>query len=272
MSLKTNCFFSALVLFGLSATANPGKCISPIDAVSIHNFQFDKDLFDTYFQEVKKATLGVSKALNHKEQAAEISRILQQRNKDEVAAFLKNRSSIDVTQNSGRINLQKATKIFNSIFAHPVVSDASATKYEIFKDVGFCFGRAAYVHFELLKAGVDPKNIVKIFAMGGLYRENAGWDYHVATATLSDLGIWLVIDSLNNEVSDVPTWIKKISQWDGNKVNPRLRYYFTDANKFQPNAGFYGLDRFDDPIYKGYFKDLLKWYSQDKNCIKSASK
>lgn len=270
MNLKINSLISAFLFFGMAALANPKKCISPLDSTSIHNFKFDQDLFYTYFEEVKEITSNLSKNLDHKQQASEISRALQQRNKDEVAAFLKSRSNIDITQNSGRINLQKAIQIFNSIFTHPVVGEKASLKYEKYsQELGLCFGRAAYVHFELLKAGVSHKNIVKIFAMGGLYRENVGWDYHVATAVQSDLGIWLVIDSLNNEVTDVPNWVKKVSQWDGNKVNPRLRYYFTDANKFQPNEGFYSLERLNHPLYRGYFKDLLKWYSDKKNCINS---
>lgn len=167
----------------------------------------------------------------------------------------------------------KAKKIFNSTFTHPVVGKKFASKYDLkSQEIGFCFGRAAYVHFELIKAGVSATNIVKIFAMGGLYRDNVGWDYHVATAVQEELGTWLVIDSLNDEVLDLQSWINKVSKWDGNRVNPKLRFYFTDPNKFQATSGFYNNEKFNLPLYKGYFKDLLKWYSKRENCIKSPYK
>jgi hypothetical protein len=101
-----------------------------------------------------------------------------------------------------------------------------------------------------------------------LFNDGVGWDYHVATAFQDSLGFWWVVDSLLTEVYGLKQWTKKISNWDGDRVNPRLRYYFSDAYKFQPQQGYYSLNRLNSPLYKGYFQDLFKWYRASQNCIK----
>lgn len=273
MAFKKSFLFLILIFSGFYAQAIKSNCVSLLEGISAENSVRDKDLFAIYDSEVKEIKSNLSKALTPKQRDFELSKALQRRNQEDLALFFKNRVSIETLKKSERITMQKAKSIFNSIFTHPVVGEKSASKYDLkSQEIGFCFGRAAYVHFELIKSGVSSINIVKIFAMGGLYRDNVGWDYHVATAVQDELGTWLVIDSLNNEVADLQSWMKKVSQWDGNRVNPKLRFYFSDPNKFQATSGFYSAEKFNIALYKGYFKDLLKWYSKSENCIQSHSK
>jgi hypothetical protein len=228
--------------------AKSSQCVSPLSIVQKNKITKDSDLFKTYAGEVK------------------ISKTLQEKNFLDLEIFLKKHS-----KKYGTINKKQAEPILRSIKAHPVVGDSSADRYNTNKEVGYCFGRAAYVHFELLKAGVLDKNITKIFAMGGLYRDKVGWDYHMATAFQDVESNWWVIDNLTgNDLLSINDWMSKVSEWDGNLKEPRLRFYFTDAAKFQPILGSYSVKRFNLPIYHGYFKDLLNWYSDKNHCIKAS--
>jgi 3-methyladenine DNA glycosylase AlkD len=90
----------------------------------------------------------------------------------------------------------------------------------------------------------------------------------VATAYQDNLGFWWVVDSLLPEVLGIEMWMQQISKWDGDKQNPRLRYYFTEANKFQPQPGYYNQKSFNLWFYNGYFRDLLNWYRDPAYCVK----
>ncbi|MEQ1722483.1 MAG: hypothetical protein ABL930_04860 [Pseudobdellovibrio sp.] len=240
-------YFILVSLLIASALAH-AECISLHSVTQKSNITKDSDLFKIYDSEVK------------------ISKNIQEKNISALENFLKEHAST-----SGALTKKQAEPILLSISNHPVVGDSAADKYNTNQEVGYCFGRAAYVHFELLKAGVLDKNITKIFAMGGLYRDNVGWDYHMATAFQDVNSDWWVIDNLTgNELLSIKDWMSQVSKWDGNRKDPRLRFYFTDAAKFLPIKGSYSLKRFNSPIYHGYFKDLLNRYSDKNNCIKSS--
>lgn len=245
---------SVFLFFTFCAHLVAAECPSPFaDAASTHFWFNDRNLFQLYRAE----TRGIK-------DAGALSGVLQARNKQALAKFLVEKMPLNLLETpSVRPTRSQAQEILQSAFSHPVIGDSAAKKYDTYSETGFCFGRAAFVHLALLNMGVKPEHIAKVFVMGGLYREGVGWDYHVATTVLSSEGHWLVIDTLAGEVLSLQSWMKKVSEWDGNRVHPKLRFYFTEATKFLPLSGTYESARLASPIYKGYFVDLEKWYAKN---------
>ena len=259
----------ALVLASLELKAE--SCVSPeslleLDAQKSQRSQ-DENLFTKYDQEVEaiKQTLPLNLSLT--EQKKLISKQIDELNQKSLQSFLVKASKFSLFS---RLSQKTGEQILKKLATHPIAGEQALAKYgENATEIGFCFGRATFVHLELLRAGIQAEKIVKIFAVGGLFNQGVGWDYHVATAFQDNLGFWWVVDSLLTEVYGLQQWMQKISEWDGDQVNPRLRYYFSDAYKFQPQAGYYSLSRFNSDLYRGYFKDLFKWYRTPQNCIKN---
>ncbi len=172
---------------------------------------------------------------------------------------------------SGRLNAittEQAKMVLNSIHRHPVVSDYEYDRYNRpGVEIGFCFGRAAYVHLALLKMGVNKDSIKKIWAVGPMQTAEIAWDFHVATLVKSVDGSWLAIDSFVGRVMSVETWIKEIDKIS--QPGHRNRYYFSNPKKFSVSLGTYdrvqlGLDlNADQDWYRGYFADLMKWFRED---------
>ncbi len=253
--------FSSLTLFRLPAVGKPLKsCELPFFLpVSTSLPVFDLDLFQIYENEIKEL-----KSL----QKAALSAALQAKNQAAIAEFYnKNKSVEALTSQTDRPKKNQTKQILQSLINHPVIGEKAAQKYDPANEIGFCFGRAAYVHFQLLRLGVNPQHIAKVFVMGGLFRAGVGWEYHVATIVQDKSGTWLVIDSLVDEVLTLENWMRTVSQWDSNRLFPKLRFYFMDASKFQPTRGSYEATRLYSPIYRGYFKDLLLWFAAE-NCLK----
>lgn len=131
--------------------------------------------------------------------------------------------------------------------------------------LGFCFGRATYVHLKLLGLGLQKESIQKIWAVGVMHASENGipvtWDFHVATMAYTlEMG-WMVVDTYLGTVVKVAEWMNALQ-----KVNPdgALRFYNTDASKFGLSLGAYsrtqmGLDLPREvDWYKGYFQDMMK--------------
>jgi len=215
----------------------------------------DVDLVKFYEQELQVARKSLSKDLTPAKRQMELSLKMQKKNQE----FL---SELKEWGTNSSMTLVQAQNILNSIPKHPIIGNPGEKKYDPNHEIGYCFGRAAYVHLELLRQGVPAKSIGKIFVLGSLYREYRGWDFHLATIVKSSDGEWLVIDNLVEEVSLVPEWMKKISKWDRDSRNPSLRFYFTDPVKFLPLAGPYSKESLNNPIYNNYFIDLLKWFRE----------
>lgn len=143
---------------------------------------------------------------------------------------------------------------------HPVVGLAATATYDPAGEVGFCFGRAAFAHGELLRAGVSPSDIVKIFAVGHFSLNFRTWDYHVATAVRGANDQWLVIDGLRDHVTSVDEWMSDVRAMDQDARHPTIRFYFTPPRKFLPTPGEYSRAAFAYPGYGNYFRDLESWW------------
>ncbi len=156
------------------------------------------------------------------------------------------------------------SKVIASMTKNPIIADANAGKYnQPNVDIAYCFGRAAYAHFALLKMGVDKSAIRKIWAVGPM-EGDVNWQFHVATIVRADDGRWYVLDTyFAGEVVTLERWI---STWRGMNKDGKLRIYFTDPQKFSVELGTYdrvqlglNLTR-DKDWYKGFFADLMTWF------------
>jgi hypothetical protein len=229
-------------------------------AVSMGERNISVDLLKAQEQEVVAAKSQAPKGLSVVQQNAFISSILKKKN----AQMISELDSYHSEKSEGflsAINKAQAKVVLESIRKNPIVSDAGAKKYDVSGSaIGYCFGRAAFVHVELLRRSVDPKSIGKIFAIGPLTYQGAIWDFHVATVVRSTDGGWWAIDGMTDEVLKVEPWMKQVLRWSLDDENPILRFYFADASKFQPTPGTYSDEKLYDPLYRGYFKDLGQWF------------
>ena len=183
-------------------------------------------------------------------------------NKAEIREFT---TSVPAHQEGWSLSAPKSQLIdvLNSVKRNPVVSPAYGARYDSRKvGIGYCFGRAAYVHFALLKMGLQPQSIKKIWAVGPI--DSGGeikWDFHVATVAYSTEQGWLVIDNDLDEVTSVRKWTKQIK---AGSADQKLRFYITDAEKFSVDLGAYSflqmglkLPWFED-VYGHYFVDMIQ--------------
>ncbi len=169
----------------------------------------------------------------------------------------------------GRVNsipLDYADLVYDSINQHPVVSEFRIYDYRNGHQIGFCFGRATYVHLALIRSGVNKRSIKKIWAVGPMVTGDTAWQFHVATAVLADDGEWYAIDTFQGQVVPVRAWFKTML---GVATDGSLRFYVTEPRKFSVSLGEYsrielGLDLNEDQDwYTHYFKKLMKWTADE---------
>lgn len=157
-----------------------------------------------------------------------------------------------------------AHDVLNSINRHPVVSDYNVDHYKNGSEIGFCFGRATYVHLALLRAGVQRSSIKKIWAVGPMQTGSLDWQFHVATIVKADRGHWFVIDTFIGSVVTPEQWFQRMQEVSKDHT---LRFYVSDPSKFSVSLGVYnrvqlGLDLTQEQDwYSHYFKDLMFWMS-----------
>jgi len=157
-----------------------------------------------------------------------------------------------------------AQKVLDTVATHPIVGDAVVQKYDREGlNVGFCFGKAAYIHVELLRRGVNPKSLGKVFAIGKFRSGKAVWDFHVTPVVLGPKNEWWAMDTVTSEkVSPIAIWMRNVEKLDMDPAHPLIRFYFSDAVKFQPLYGAYGPENLYFPYFNNYFVDLAKWFDE----------
>ena len=261
LHLKIDILFLVTML-AISGRAYAQSCISPFKQLSSgHQTISDFDLFQTYNSEFKDLKLAFH-------EKSRVSSELQKKNISELHEFYKSTSPKPlISSGDGSLKPQQASEILNSIAVHPVIGDKVAIKYDPTQEIGFCFGRAAYVHIELLRRGIAPQHIAKVFVMGGLFLDGIGWDFHVATIARDNAGAWWAIDSLFKTPLPLEDWMYEVSKWDANQKFPALRFYFTNPLKFQALKGSYDSGHFYSEVYRKYFEDLTDWYTKGTNCL-----
>lgn len=165
----------------------------------------------------------------------------------------------------GRVNSISrdfAELALSSINQHPVVSEYNLDNYPNGHQIGFCFGRATYVHIAMLRAGINKRSIKKIWAVGPMKTGDTHWQFHVATIVKADDGSWYVIDTFAGRIVTPEEWFKTMQ---GVALDKTLRFYVSEPGKFSVSLSTYDriqlgldLDKSQD-WYSHYFKDLMTW-------------
>lgn len=156
---------------------------------------------------------------------------------------------------------------------HPVAGEGLAARPEEASNrpMGYCFGRAAYLHLELLRRQVPGIQIAKLFALGNFLVRERNWDFHVATLTLTSAENlqWLVLDpSLFDRPVFPSQWIERVQSLSSPGERYRVRFYFSDPVKFHPLYGAYDQKDLFSSDFGNYFRDLAEWF--DRNPLKLA--
>lgn len=151
-----------------------------------------------------------------------------------------------------------ADRIIETVKKNPIATIDAVTQYEHGSDIGFCFGRALYVHHLLLQAGVKQEDLVKIFNVGQLLVQGQMWNFHVAMMVRDSKDGFLVVDPLAGKTLDYKSWIKQNADYEVKRSLSRGRFYLTDPRKFMVGPGAYSLEALSAPHLKAYFTDLGK--------------
>lgn len=160
------------------------------------------------------------------------------------------------TTNPKNEYLAIASLVIHQVENHPTASSKNVWAYEQGSQIGFCFGRAMLVHYYLLKSGVLPKDIVKVFALGDLFLGGQFWRFHVAMAIKSPKGL-IVVDPLYGEPTGIDQWMNNVASIEIKHPLSRARFYLTDPRKFMPTSGIYALKDMMHPVLLPYFSDLV---------------
>lgn len=223
---------------------------------------FGAKTIDVDFLKFEKLEVQNAKASLVGEKPEALSDWFRQKNQE----LIQDMNQFAKESESPGISREQASQVLQLMQSHPVVGLKVASKYDTWnQSIGYCFGRAAFVHWELLRRGVRPESIGKIFLIGDLKVDlNTGsfWDYHMATVVRDQAQSWWVIDPLVGDVMNVEDWTQAMKVWTFNPISPRVRFYFSDANKMLPIPGVYTTEKLFFPAYKGYFRDLFIWFRQ----------
>lgn len=126
----------------------------------------ESDLFRLYEWDLQRSQLIFSPQLDHEDRLEKISQHFRKLNNEAIAQIP---TLFKTNENQHSLSQDDAQNLLDHVTDHPIVGNRSAGHYDHDGgNVGFCFGRAAYVHMALLKMGVHPSRILKIFSMGGL--------------------------------------------------------------------------------------------------------
>lgn len=173
------------------------------------------------------------------------------------------------TERAQTLDRVQAQKILDIVFNHPTIGFRADDIYSRpGEEMGFCFGRAMYMHLLALKIGVQKESIKKIWAVGPMQSDTPGvdWGYHVGLMVYSKEG-WIVLDPNLRHVYLVKDWVQKFSE---KSIDGRIRFYATEPNKFGLYSGKYsryllGLDlNIEQDWFKHYFVDMINQSRSEK--------
>jgi hypothetical protein len=151
-----------------------------------------------------------------------------------------------------------AQRVLKKVQANPVASIAKVPSFDPSGEVGFCFGRAMLVHYWLLKEGVSPSDLEKVFVLGELMVEGQFWNFHTAILLRDAEGGVLVVDPLEAHPLPLREWTRINAAREVKGRFSRARFYVTDPRKFLPAEGEYSAKVLEAPHLKAYFAALRK--------------
>lgn len=237
-----------LVSFASSAALAEGRCEGLFGSrTQIRKELLDANLSDRFENETQGKSAEEIAAMNEKLMAeldAEIPDKIQSR------------------RQKSSISIQTADFLRNQILENPIVNPSSSRYDQDSVSIGYCFGRATFVHLMLLKMGVQKESIQKIWAVGPMKAGGIMWQFHVATMAYVEGHGWVVVDSNHYKPMPVREWT---THYANQTENGKIRFYATEAGKFAYELGKYsrvqmGLDlTAEKDWYKNYFKDMFDW-------------
>lgn len=158
------------------------------------------------------------------------------------------------------ISFAQAREVLKKLKDHPVAAPSQVHHYDPENRFGLCFGRALYVHLELLRRGVQKEAIKKVFAVGPMKATQVDWQFHVATAVMGPGQTWWVIDAALPEPVRLEFWWRAL--WSLS-TDQKLRLYVTEPNRIGPSGWRYNVQPNGLRSYNGYFEDLFKYYKEN---------
>lgn len=231
-------------------------------ALAQQNCQDVFDLEQTILDRKELAEVDLSK-LYDQETAGKTADDVAEMNKEMLESI---EGEVPVKETSdGMISITEtaAARLIQLTLENPVASPGNEKYSQPDVSIGYCFGRATFVHLMLLKMGVQKNSIRKIWAVGPMKAGGIMWQFHVATAVYTPTKGWLIIDTNHSAPMPVRDWMA----YYGKQSSPEgmVRFYATDASKFAFQLGKYspiqlGLDlSADKDWYRHYFKDMMEW-------------
>ncbi len=213
------------------------------------------------FEEVTKALVQADLEAMQKMESSQLSPELARAENQNTLSLLRNLPLHKPAEELQPMSVQQGNKWIQDISSHSVVGRGSDGKYEQpGTSIGYCFGRAAYVHLRALKEGYKKEQIKKLWVVGPM-SYGINWAFHVATAVRDGAGEWRVIDPVVGSAVTPEVWFAK---FEAMSVDKKLRLYVTNPEKFTFALGKYsrlqlGLNlSSQQDWYRGYFKDLMR--------------
>lgn len=194
--------------------------------------------------------------------------------KKELIQSLKNYSPEASPTKAAGITYEQAQKILSALLKERIYQDHNT--YDPQGNIGFCFGRAMYLHIQLLRHGVAKDSIKKIFAIGPMFEGGINWQFHVATMVKDkNSNDWWVLDSNLPRPFAAEKWIAYYQKFRVDQksrffglfksTDPQksIRFYVTEASKLGSSTWQYSPYGLNDPFYNNFFKDMLRDFKEN---------
>ncbi len=201
---------------------------------------------------------------NRQNQSQFDSKLMHQKNRLAIQEIESQEMNHDGSRVTG-LKVREIEKLHNYSIHHPIAGMSALAKYDPTNEIGFCFGRALFVHLELLRRGVSKDSIKKVFVVGDIVEQLNGqeikWQFHVATAVRDTQGEWWVIDPAYR-LMKIRDWYRFVRQM---ATDQKLSLFVTPTSKIGPTAWEYNVleGGLLDPFYNNYFRDLFEYFKRN---------
>jgi len=230
-----------LVILATTLTAHADSGFKPVPA--------DTNLYDLYHAETQGRSVPAETVAQ--QNAA-------------VFAQLQAWKARPLANRSDAIDYAQANEILQSAMKNYVIGKEPTKGYDPQGNIGFCFGRAMWMHLELLKRGVNKDSVFKAYVVGDMLYDQIQWQFHVATVVRNKDGGFYVLDPEFMAVMTLEQWFAHNMTFSADK---KLRLYVTEPTKFGASAARYDQWSLNDPWYNSYFKDMLGYFRDQANRI-----
>lgn len=174
------------------------------------------------------------------------------------------------------VTYDQAALVLKNLMNHPMYI-SEKQDYDTERKLGLCFGRALYLHLELLRYGVNKDSIKKIFVVGPM---SAGtdkvWQFHVTTLVKdAQSNQWWAMDTNIGKPLLVERWMDTYKKTATDKTyrifrsplvdrTKSLRFYVTEPQKIGPSSWEYNiqLGGLFHENYHMYFQDMFRYFKK----------